>query len=55
MHRMSLAALFTRLIALLLVLALLLSAACTRRRGPAPPDLVLFASGAVFGQLETCG
>ena len=43
------------LVAPLLVLALLLPAGCTRRGGSATPDLVLFASGGIYGQLETCG
>jgi hypothetical protein len=40
---------------LLLVLALLLPAGCSRRGGSAAPDLAIFATGSIYGQLETCG
>lgn len=42
-------------VAPLLVLALLLPGGCSLKKGPTTPDLVLFASGSVYGQLETCG
>jgi len=46
---------FAGSVAPLLVLALLLPAGCSRRSGSDAPDLVLFASGGIYGQLETCG
>ena len=40
---------------LLLGLALLLPAGCARRNGPASPELTVFVTGGIYGQLEACG